>query len=216
MTPTNKKQLPLLKAVFILFSFAFVSPASAILDAQIGIGYANNSLKDNGSTAPYTIPDQTFKGAALNASAHINFSIPLVLSLGVGPYLTYAPDMNYTYANISGLSFSNTQFTIGGELFAKLLIIPAVSPYAKIGFGADTLKSVASASGVSLDAFKFSGSAFRVLLGLEVPIAGPVAIFGEAGFIAGTYDFSSLGISFPQAKTKSTGFIFNFGVSFGI
>ncbi len=191
------------------------SPVSAIFDAQLGFGYNNVSLSDNGGSLK--VPDQNFKGMTINTSAHLNFSIPLVLSIGVGPYLVYAPDMSYTYSvSGSGVTSSNSEFGVGGEVQFKLLVIPVVSPYAKVGYGIDTLKSTASGGGVSIEAYKFSGNGYRALFGLEISIIGPLALFGEAGFSSMTYDLSVLGASQPNYKTKGTTFVINFGVSFSL
>jgi Outer membrane protein beta-barrel domain len=206
-----------MKKLYVIAVMAMLAtnPTSAIFDGQLGFGYNNASLSDNGGSLK--VPDQNFKGFAINTSAHLNFSIASVFSLGAGPYLTYAPDMSYTYAtSINGITFSNTQFAVGGEVQFKLLAIPVISPYAKIGYGVDTLKSTVSGNGLSAEAYKFSGNGYRALFGLDISIIGPLALFAEAGFTGMTYDLSSLGNSQPNYKTKGTTFILNFGVSFSL
>lgn len=212
-----KKNNKLVAMAGLVLSLVAPASVSAIFDAQLGLGYSNVSYKDNGSTGSLgALSDNSYKGAAINAAAHLNFSIPLVLSIGVGPYLSYAPDMNYSGASASsGVTYSNTQTSIGGELVAKLIVIPVVSPYAKFGFGAENLKSTISSSGVTADLIKFSGTGYRVLFGLEVPVAGPVALFAEGGFTGATYDVSLPVLSYTTGKAKSTGYMLNFGVSVG-
>lgn len=208
-----KKNLKRLAIPCLAISLIAPASVSAIFDAQLGVGYNSLSIKDNGSAGTYYTTDQTFKGAAINGSAHLNFSIPLVLSIGVGPYIVVGPDLNYSGGNLSGVTYANTQFSIGGEIQTKLLVIPVVSPYAKFGFGADTLKSVATAGGLSAE-LKYSGSGYRLLFGLEIPIVAVISVFAEAGISGATYDGTVFGTSGLKAKT--TGAVFNFGVSLGI
>lgn len=208
-----KKNLKYTAVAALLVHLIVPTSVFAIFDAQLGMGYNNVSYKDNGSTGGALL-DNSYKGAAINASAHLNFSIPLVLSLGLGPYLAYGPDMNYSGATASAsVTYSNTQMSIGGEVVAKLIVIPVVSPYAKFGFGSENLKSTVSTSGVTADLVKFSGTGYRVLFGLEVPIAGPLALFAEGGFTGATYDVSLPLASYTGGKAKSTGYMLNFGVS---
>lgn len=202
-------------SIIVAMAIAAVHPASAIWDGQLGIGYNQVNLSDNGGSSK--VPDQNYKGATLNASTHLNFSIPGVLSLGVGPYVVYAPDMAYTYGSSgSGVTVSNTQFSVGGELQAKVIAVPIVSPYVKLGYGIETLKSTGTANAITVEVYKFSGSGLRVLAGIEIPIVGPLAVFAEGGFTSMTYDLNYISVSQPNYKTKGAAFLINAGVSFAL
>lgn len=196
----------------LMVAITLTTPVSAIVDLQVGVGYAGIDYKDNGSPISIgTLKDNSFKGASLQFAGHLNFSLPLVLSIGVGPYLTFAPDMSFSGATaVSGVAYSNSQMTVGGEVQAKILAIPAISPYLRFGYGADTLKSIASSGGVSVET-KLSGSGYRLLFGLELPLAPFMALFAEGGVTGSSYDVTVFTIS--GLKAKSTGSLFNVGVA---
>lgn len=191
------------------------SPVFAIFDAQASLGYSGIDYKDNGSPASIgSLKDNNFKGMVFGLSGHLNFSIPMVLTIGVGPYLTSGPSMSFSgEVASSGATYTNTQFSIGGEVYGKLLVIPGINPYAKFGYGADTLKSTAALSGVSVET-KFSGSGYRLLFGLEIPVAPMIGIFAEGGILGSTYDVTVVTIS--GLKAKATGYAVNFGVSLNL
>lgn len=199
----------------LLLSALASTPALAVFDVQAAIGYANIAYVDNGSpTNIGKLKDNSFKGASMTLAAHLNVSFPLVLSLGVGPYMTTGPNMSYS-AEVAGIgvTYANSQFTIGGEVYVKVLAIPAISPYAKFGFGSDSLKSVASSGGVSVET-NFSGTGYRALAGLELPILPLISLFAEGGVTGSSYDVTVITIS--GLKAKSTGYLVNFGVSLNL
>lgn len=201
--------------IFMISVFMFSTSSSySIFDAELGIGYAGLTYKDNGSpTSLGSIKENSLKGLVFQGAAHLNFSIPSVISIGIGPYAVTGSDLTFS-GTAAGVTYSGSLFTIGGEAKAKLLIVPVVSPYMKAGLGSDTVRVDGTASGVKVEILKMTGLSYRIMAGLEFPIVPLVFIFGEAGFTGTSYEASVIGIS--GFKTASTGYQINFGAGISL
>jgi len=180
------------------------APAFAIFDAEAGIGYSGFSYTDNGSPASIgKLADNNLKGFGWQAAAHLNFSIPALISFGVGPYIINAPGTSYSGTS-SGVTYNGSIFSVGGEVKAKLLAIPGVSPYIKGGIGSNTITVNATVSGVSIEALKMTGIGYKVMGGLEIGLIPTVFLFLEAGVLGASLDATVVGIS--GLKASGTGF----------
>lgn len=195
------------KTLAVIF-FALTLPAYAAIDITALSGYTEVAVKDNGSSGG-TIANNTFRGMYFGASAHYHHTFFEWFSLGAGPYFAFAPNMAFSGEITSTQSiYTNTLFAIGIELQGKILGVPFVSPYLKAGFGSEALKSLATFPGVTIET-RFSGSGYRLLGGVEVPIIPLIFLYVEGGITGAWYDVmigSSVGY-----KASSTGYLAHFG-----
>lgn len=195
------------KALLVIF-FALTVPAHAAIDVTALSGYTHVAVKDNGSSGS-SIPDNTFRGMYFGASAHYHHTFFEWFSLGAGPYFAFAPNMAFSGEITSTQSiYTNTLFAIGIELQGKILGTPLVSPYLKAAFGSEALKSQATFPGVTIET-RFSGSGYRLLGGIEVPIIPLIFLYVEGGITGAWYDVS-IGSSFGY-KARATGYLAHFG-----
>lgn len=188
-----------------------VSPASAIVDLGVAGGYTNFNIKDNGSPI-IKQSDQSFSGGTVGATAHLSFSIPFLISIGVGPYMTYAPNLAFTGEN-TVTTYKSSLVRVGGEIKAAILIIPFLSPYAKFGMGSDTMYSTATILGLSTE-LKYQGLQYQLMAGLGFGVIPGMQIFAEAGWTRATYDVTLSGTTI--SKVSATGYVLAAGVIFGI
>ncbi len=205
----NKRKLFLiLSGAMALIS---VSPVSALIDISASGGYTNFKIKDNGSPL-IKQSEESFSGGTLGAAVHLSFSVPGLLAIGVGPYLTYAPNLAFTGENTL-VTYKSSLMRVGGEVKAGLLIIPFLTPYAKFGMGSDTMTSTATVVGVSTD-LKYSGLQYQLVAGLSFGVVPGMQIFAEAGYTKATYDVTFSGTTI--SKVTADGYVLAAGVIFGI
>lgn len=194
----------------IMAMLSYPGRAFAVFDTEVAVGYTGLAYQDNGSSASAgALPDNNFKGLALQSAFHIDYAIKDLLSLGLGPYFVGAPGMTYS-GQISGNSYTNTYFTFGGELKARLLMVPVVVPYVKAGVGYDKIHASMSTGISSQSALRMSGVSYRAMLGFEFSLSSIVYIFAEGGISVAQYNATIFGNT--GYKTSALGYLTNIGV----
>lgn len=188
------------------------SPAFSLFDAQASIGYAGLSYFDDGSPiASGKFKDTSLQALTLGLSVHIHTIEQNVMCIGIGPYVVSGPGMRYTGdAAGTNVSYSSSQFMIGGEVYGKILAGAVVFPYVKFGYGADRLSTQVNLGATSAET-KLIGSGYRILLGLEFPLAPTIGVILEGGSVESTYSVS--GSNATGEKAKGGGYVFNTGLS---
>lgn len=204
--------LPKKKSAALIFTamLAFPGALFAMFDTEVAVGYTGLNYSDNGSTASAgPLADDSFKGLALQSAFHIDYTIKDLMSLGVGPYFVGAPGMSYS-GQIAGNSYTNTWFTFGGELKARLILAQVVQPYLKAGIGYDIANAAVSTGTSSQNALRLSGLSYRAMLGIEFSLTTTVYMFAEGGISTASYTGTVFGNT--GYKTSALGYLANIGV----
>lgn len=189
---------------------SFPGTLLAVFDTEVAVGYTALNYSDNGSTASAgPLTDNSFKGLALQSAFHIDYTIKDLVSLGVGPYFVGAPGMAFS-GQVAGSAYTNTWFTFGGELKARLLMLPLVQPYIKAGAGYDIANASQSTGTSSQNALRMSGVSYRAMLGCEFSLTTTVYLFAEGGISVARYDATVFGNT--GFKTSALGFLTDIGV----
>lgn len=187
-------------------------PIFALFDAQATVGFAGLSYIDDGSTAAAgKFKDTSMQALTLGLSVHVHTIEQNVICLGIGPYVVAGPGMRYTGdAAGTAVSYSSSQFMIGGEIYGKILATSVIYPYVKFAFGVDRLSTQVNLGAISAET-KLNGTGYRMILGIEVPLAPTIGIFLEGGSVDSTFSVS--GTNVTGDKAKGGGYVFSTGLS---
>lgn len=191
---------------------AVPSQIFALFDAQATIGFAGLSYIDDGSTAAAgKFKDTSMQALTLGLAVHVHTIEQNVICLGIGPYIVAGPGMRYTGdAAGTAVSYSSSQFMVGGEIYGKILATNVIYPYVKFAFGVDRLSTQVNSGTISAET-KLRGTGYRMILGIEVPIGPTIGIFFEGGSVDSTFSVS--GTNVTGDKAKGGGYVFSTGLS---
>lgn len=169
---------------------AFTAPAFSIVQLGVQGNYASDTWS-NGSK---------YSGAGFGGFARFTAGIPMLVTLGFGPYVDYA--------SLSGgpsASPNATQVRVGGELAVYLDVVGhaiGFTPYVRFGYGyagntANTTYTVTGTTTATANAFYY-GTSGHTLFGLSYKVLPLIHLFAEGGI-----QWSSLTASIPQVLSNA-------------
>lgn len=185
----------------ILVSFLVLTfQAGAIVQAGAQGNYSSVSTVQSGTT-------QNISGPSYGFFAHLTFGIPLVFTVGGGPFV----DLGKLKSDGSG-SGDIDQMRAGAQAFVMLDFIPVLSPYIKAGVGYESLKYRQSVLGVSYE-LPYTGTTYHTVIGAAYKLVPLIYAYGEGGYTGATLD-ATLPTALGTGKSEivTSGWRFSLGI----
>lgn len=184
-----------------------ISPAHAIFQAGAQAGQTKVTVKDT--------KDNDFSGLSYGAFARLTFGIPMVLTIGAGPFAqfgTLAYDGDQT--GVKDL----TMVKAGAEVIGMLDLVPVVTPYAKLGFAYQGYKQdfdYTVGGQTTTYSLAYTGTSTEMTIGAAYKIIPLIYAFGEYSLTTGKIDSEvpdAVKAVFPEKSYDTSGYNVSLGV----
>jgi hypothetical protein len=173
--PKRKASMKKIKLLLLACSLIYTVQASAIV--QLGAQGNYNSVSTVQSGAA-----QNISGFSYGFFAHLTFGIPLVFTVGGGPFA----DFGTLKSDASGAG-DITQLRAGVQGFVMLDFIPIINPYLKAGVGYEGLSYKTTLLGVNYE-LPYKGTTYHTVVGFAYNLVPLIYAYAEGGYTGATLE----------------------------